>query len=89
MLGDLSLSNKFDIKIEPKYCLLQKTMVMVEGVARQLNPDTNMWELTRPLVEKWIKESRDPFHQIEDWINENKKIIQNLPEIFHQTLKNN
>ena len=60
---------------------------MVEGVARQLNPDTNMWELTRPLVEKWIKENYDPFHQIEEWINENKKIIQNLPEIFHQLKK--
>ncbi len=85
LLGEiLSLSNKFDIEIQPKFCLLQKTMVMAEGMARQINPKANMWQLTRPLVEKWIEENFDPFNIIEDWIDKNKKIIHNLPELFHK-----
>ena len=88
LLGEiLSLSNKFDIEIQPKYCLLQKTMVMAEGMARQINPKANMWQLTRPLVEKWINENFDPFNIIEDWIHKNKKIIYNLPELFHKIEK--
>ena len=35
--------------------LLQKTMVVVEGVARKLYPETNIWEVSRPVLEDWIK----------------------------------
>ena len=85
LLGEiLSLSRKFDIKIQPKFCLLQKTMVMAEGIARQINPDANMWKLTKPLLEKWIKDNYDPFNVIQDWIHDNKKIIKEFPELFHK-----
>ena len=88
LLGEiLSLSNRFDIEVQPKFCLLQKTMVMAEGMARQINPKANMWQLTRPLVEKWIEENFDPFNIIEDWIDKNKKIINNFPEFFHKIQK--
>ncbi len=85
LMGEiLSLSKKFNIEIQPQFCLLQKTMVMAEGIARQLNPKTNMWELTKPLVETWIKENHDPFNIIDEWISKNKKIIEKLPEFFHK-----
>ena len=85
--GILSLSNKFDIEVQPKFCLLQKTMVMAEGMARQINPKANMWELTRPLVEKWIEENFDPFNIIEDWFQENKRFVRNFPELLHKIEK--
>ena len=62
-------------------------MVMAEGVARQLNPEANMWELTKPLVKKWIKANYDPFNLIEEWIESNKQIIEQIPEIFHKLNK--
>ena len=35
--------------------ILQKTMVVVEGVARKLYPETNIWEVSRPVLEDWLK----------------------------------
>ncbi len=88
LMGEiLSLSNKFDIKIQPRFALLQKTMVMAEGIARQLNPNANMWKLTKPLVEKWIKENYDPFNLIQDWLQNNKKAFNEIPEFFHKLNK--
>ena len=50
LLGQiLSLSKKFNIEVQPQFTLLQKTMLMAEGTTRQINPNINMWELSRPL----------------------------------------
>ena len=40
--------------------LLQKTMVVVEGVARKLDPDTNIWDISKPILEDWLIEIKDP-----------------------------
>ena len=63
-LGDISLgivlgqilkiSSHFDISVQPQFNLLQKTMIMAEGVARTLNPKADMWDLARPLAESWM-----------------------------------
>ena len=63
-LGDISLgivlgqilkiSSHFDISVQPQFNLLQKTMMMAEGVARTLNPKADMWDLARPLAENWM-----------------------------------
>ena len=53
----LSLSRKFNIKFQAKFCLLQKSMIMAEGIARQINPKANIWQTTEPLMEEWINEN--------------------------------
>ena len=40
--------------------LLQKTMVVVEGVARKLDPETNIWNVSKPILEDWIKDYKNP-----------------------------
>ena len=40
---------------QPPLLLLQKTMVVVEGVARKLYPETNIWEVSKPVLEDWLK----------------------------------
>ncbi len=47
-----SITEKFNMQTQPQLLLLQKTMVVVEGVARNLNPETNIWETSRPVLEK-------------------------------------
>ena len=61
--------------------LLQKTMVVVEGVARKLNPDTNIWKTSKPVLEKWLKETKDPISNITETIKDSAEAIKRLPEL--------
>ena len=83
LLGQiLGLSKTYNIEIQSQFSLLQKTMLMAEGTARQLSPEINMWELSRPLINKWINETDDPFKILEEWIHKNKIILLKIPEII-------
>ncbi len=56
LLGQLfHITDQFDMKTQPQLLLLQKTMVVVEGVARMLNPRLNMWITAEPVVEEWMQ----------------------------------
>jgi ubiquinone biosynthesis protein len=46
------------METQPQLLLLQKSMLVCEGVGRALNPDINMWSLARPLIETWMRENR-------------------------------
>ena len=50
----------FDMEARPELLLLQKTMVVVEGVARTLDPDFNMWKVSEPVVSQWIAANLGP-----------------------------
>ena len=65
VLGQIfGLSRRYQIEIQPQFTLLQKTMVMSEGVARQLNPDANMWPLARDLASEWAAEQDGLWAQV-------------------------
>ena len=61
--------------------LLQKTMVVVEGVARKLDPDTNIWNVSQPILEDWLKEVKNPINKTEEFINEATEVFKRLPEL--------
>ncbi len=83
LLGQiLGLSKEFNIEVQPQFTLLQKTMLMAEGTTRQINPEVNMWDLSGPLIDKWINESHDPFKIFEDWVHKNKILLLKIPEIM-------
>ncbi len=54
------VTERFQMETQPQLLLLQKSMLVCEGVGRSLNPNVNMWELARPLVEAWMVENRGP-----------------------------
>ena len=56
----------FDMTTRVELVLLQKTMVVVEGVARKLDPQLNMWSTSEPVVGAWIAENLGPRGRIED-----------------------
>ena len=55
----------FDMQTRPELLLLQKTMIVVEGVARALDPDFDMWSASEPVVADWIERHLGPAGQIE------------------------
>ena len=54
------ITEKFNMATQPSLLLLQKTMVVVEGVARKLYPETNIWEVSKPVLEDWLKNLKSP-----------------------------
>jgi ubiquinone biosynthesis protein len=54
------VTEQFQMETQPQLLLLQKSMLVCEGVGRKLAPEVNMWELARPLIEDWAVEHRGP-----------------------------
>ena len=52
-------------------------MVSVEGVARKLNPDANIWEISRPVLEDWIRKEKGPRSKINQTIEISKEVFKN------------
>ena len=75
------ITDKFNMQTQPQLLMLQKTMVVVEGVARKLNPDTNIWDTSKPVLEKWLKESKDPINNFKDTIKDTAEALKRLPEL--------
>jgi len=75
------VTEKFNMQTQPQLLLLQKTMVVVEGVARKLNPETNIWETSKPVLEKWLSETKDPINTINETLKDSVDVIKRLPNL--------
>ena len=75
------ITEKFNMQTQPQLLLLQKTMVVVEGVARKLNQNTNIWETSKPVLENWLKETKDPINKLTDTIKDSAEVLKKLPEL--------
>ena len=75
------VTEKFNLQTQPQLLLLQKTMVVVEVVARKLNPETNIWETSKPVLEKWLSETKDPINTINETLKESVDVIKRLPNL--------
>ena len=74
-------TEKFNMQTQIQLLLLQKTMVVVEGVARKLDPDTNIWNISQPILEDWLKEIKDPINKAGEAINEASEVLKRLPDL--------
>ena len=75
------VTEKFNMQTQPQLLMLQKTMVVVEGVARKLNPETNIWKTSKPVLEKWLIETKDPINTINETLKESVDVIKKLPNL--------
>lgn len=83
LLGQLfETTSTFNMQTQPQLILLQKTMVTAEGVALNLNPDINMWEVSRPVIEKWVSENLSPLAIIRDTAKTTFEMFSRLPQII-------
>ena len=75
------ITEKFNMATQPALLLLQKTMVVVEGVARRLYPETNIWEVSRPVLEDWLKDVKSPKSTFDTALNTSSEIIKRIPDL--------
>ncbi len=84
--GLFAITRQFDMVVQPHLLLLQKTMVMVEGVALSLDPDINMWEAASPYVKRWIRDELGPEAKAADAIISNVRLLRALPRLAQRFL---
>ena len=78
-------TRRFDMQAQPQLLLLQKTMVVVEGVARGLDPDFDIWEASRPVVERWLVDRLGPearLREAAEGMGALGRVAQNLPQLL-------
>jgi len=86
LLGQLfAVTETFEMETQPQLLLLQKSMLLAEGVGRKLAPEVNMWALARPLVEAWVRENRTPEAVLGEMEQTVAEAVQGLPELARQT----
>ncbi len=70
-------AQRFDMQVQPQLVLLQKTLLNIEGLGRQLYPELDLWQTAKPFLEKWFHERLGPKAKID-------KIIKQFPEFADQ-----
>jgi len=82
-------SRRFNVEVQPQLVLLQKTLLNVEGLGRQLDPDLDLWKTAKPYLEKWMSEQVGWSGMIERLKSEAphfNKLLPQLPRLAHQAL---
>ncbi len=83
-------SRRFNVEIQPQLVLLQKTLLNVEGLGRQLDPELDLWNTAKPFLERWMNEQIGWRGFIARLKNEAPRYVQLLPELprlLHQSLQ--
>ncbi len=75
----LQLTEAFDMPVQPQLLVLQKNMMMAEGVSRRLDPELNIWTLAEPLIEAWMVENRGPEARARGAIQDLGRTLERLP----------
>ncbi len=73
----LSTAISFDMKLQPNLLLLQKSMIVIEGVGREFCPDLNVWKVAQPFIVNWMKKELGPQKRLE----EGKEVVENLIKV--------
>ncbi|MGD9982598.1 MAG: ubiquinone biosynthesis regulatory protein kinase UbiB [Porticoccaceae bacterium] len=84
------VARRFDAEIQPSLVLLQKTLLNIEGLGRQLYPDLDLWQTAHPFLERWLRERFKPTRLLErlkrhgpEWLEQ----FPQVPQLMFDTLK--
>jgi ubiquinone biosynthesis protein len=81
-------TRRFDMQLQPQLVLLQKTMMVVEGLCRALDPEFDIWEASRPIIETWMVDHLGPEQRLKEaaeGLTNLGKLAQNIPQLLRDT----
>ena len=88
LLGQLLRTTEtFAMETQPQLLLLQKTMVVAEGVARSLDANVVFWELAQPVIEEWIWDTMGPAARLRETVAKAADLARRLPEVVNTAEK--
>jgi ubiquinone biosynthesis protein len=84
------MSRRFQVDIQPQLVLLQKTLLNIEGLGRQLDPELDLWSTAKPFLERWMLDQVGPqklFEELRDQAPRYAKILPELPRLLYSYLQ--
>jgi ubiquinone biosynthesis protein len=85
------VARRFDMEVQPQLVLLQKTLLNIEGLGRDLYPDLDLWQTAKPFLERWFKDEMGPKASLKKIQSQLPEWAENWPEmpmLIHRTLEN-
>ncbi|MFC7408933.1 ubiquinone biosynthesis regulatory protein kinase UbiB [Hydrogenophaga atypica] len=83
-------SRRFNVEIQPQLVLLQKTLLNIEGLGRELDPELDLWSTAKPFLEKWMLDQVGPqrlLRQLKEEAPQYAKLLPALPRLLHDYLQ--
>jgi len=83
-------ARRFNMEVQPQLVLLQKTLLNIEGLGRQLYPDLDLWQTAKPFLERWVSEqvgARAFIGRMGRSLPEWSEQLPEIPQLVHHTLK--
>ncbi len=83
-------SRRFNVEIQPQLVLLQKTLLNIEGLGRQLDPELDLWSTAKPFLERWMNDQigwRGLLDRFKREAPRYAKLLPELPRLVHQALQ--
>ena len=74
-------ARRFDMEVQPSLVLLQKTLLNIEGLGRQLYPDLNLWDTAQPFLENWVQERYSPQSMLKRLQHHAPSWLEQLPQL--------
>ena len=84
-------SRRFNVEVQPQLVLLQKTLLNIEGLGRQLDPNLDLWKTAKPYLERWMGEQigiKGMFERLKAEAPRYSHIFPQLPRLVHRALEN-
>lgn len=81
LLRLFQVARRFDMEIQPQLVLLQKTLLAIEGLGRELYPDLDLWETAKPFIERWMRDRIGPKAFLKRFKNELPFAIEHFAEL--------
>lgn len=78
LLGLIQAAKHYEIQLQPQLLLLQKTLLNIESLCRHLDPDFNIWDVTQPILKRWLREQIGPMAVIHFLKNNLPIVIRNI-----------
>lgn len=85
-----TVARRFNMEVQPQLILLQKTLLNVEGLGRQLYPELDLWETAQPILEEWMRErvsGRAIIERLREQLPEVGETIQEFPQVVQSILQ--
>ena len=90
LLRLFEIARRFRMEVQPQLILLQKTLLNIEGLGRQLYPELDLWQTAQPILRQWMKEHLSPFAVLRSWRQQAPDVLEALkgaPAVLQRGLR--